>query len=319
MAAVVSLGSVNVDHVRYCDADWLRDQRAAYDWFPAAGETVAVESVPDEYRAAFDEVFVGGKGANKAVAAAAAGAETSFLGAVGRADEVPVRERLADRGVDVGAVASVPGRTGAAFVAVDEDGENYIAITAGSNATVGAQYVRGNAGRIESATVLLLQNEIPAAGTRAALDLVADLPREERPLVVFDPAPADADAAELAGHAAVDVLTPNETEYDRLQGTVDTDQVVLVRTLGAEGVAVDGPADHRLSPDSFQVEPPAVEPVDTTGAGDVFSGYLAAELAAGASLRAAVETAVVAAALSTTSDGVQRAVPTRQAVDAGAE
>jgi len=319
MAGVVSVGSVNVDRVRYCDRAWLDEQTATHEWFPGPGETVAIDSVPAGFRDAFDRTFLGGKGANQAVAAAGAGAESAFLGAVGRDGDVAVRDTLADRGVDVAAVAAVEGPTGTAFVAVDEAGENYIAIHAGANDAVDADYVAANAEGVRTAAVVLCQNEIPPSGTRAVFDAVAGLPRGDRPVVVFDPAPADEDAADLLAHEAVDVATPNATEAAQLGSALDAARTVLVRTDGADGVSVDGPTDHRLFDGPFSVTPPSVDPVDTTGAGDVFAGFLAAALADGATLRSAVGTATAAAALSTTEEGVQTAVPEPAAVAAARE
>ena len=82
MTSVVSLGSINVDRVQHVDADQLAALEAQYDWFPGAGETVTVEERPETFGDP-DTVLHGGKGANQAVAASAAGAATTLLGAVG--------------------------------------------------------------------------------------------------------------------------------------------------------------------------------------------------------------------------------------------
>jgi ribokinase len=317
MGRVASFGSVNVDHVRYVDRAWLEDASERYAWFPAAGETRTVESVPTAFASTFDRTFLGGKGANQAVAAAGADADAAFLGAVGGdAEEYAVLERLRERGVNVTAVEAVSGPTGAAYVAVDEaTGENYIAVVAGANATVDAAYARRHATALRDADCVVLQNELPADAILGALDALADTGPTDgpgsgsRPVVVYDPAPADDAAERVLAHEAVDVVTPNDGEYDRLRDGVAAFDGVVVRTRGADGVTVEPGSHGPWTGDAFECTPPTVEPVDTTGAGDVFDGWLAAALADGRSFPDAVADATVAAALSTTTEGVQRAVP----------
>jgi ribokinase len=311
MHDVVSLGSVNVDHVGYLADETVAALDRRYDWFPEPGETVRVSSVPEALRDRLAEVSLGGKGANQAVAAARAGADTAFLGAVGEDDDrYGVRAGVRDHGVDVSAVARVDGPTGSAYIVVDEAAENRIAILSGANAAVDRDYVAPLTGTIRDADCLLLQNEIPTDGVLDLLDRLLDDP--DRPTVVLDPAPA-AGAERLVRHAAVDVLVPNEREYDHLSAALSGVAGTLVVTRGRDPVTVgDGP----VSRVSFEVAPPAVDPVDTTGAGDVFAGYLAATLSAGGDLRTAVERGVTAASLSTEDEGVQPAVPGADRVDA---
>ncbi|NHN41126.1 sugar kinase [Halorubellus sp. JP-L1] len=314
MGRVASFGSVNVDHVRYCERAWLAAQAERYDWFPAAGETRKVESVPEAFAAAFDRTFLGGKGANQTVAAAAAGADAALFGAVGAdANEHAVRERLAERDVDASAVESVDGPTGAAYVAVDEaTGENHIAVLSGANGAVDAAYARRHADALAGADCVVLQNELPVEAVLGALDVLADRPN--RPVVVFDPAPADENAARVLAHECVDATTPNAGEADRLDAALAAFDGTIVRTRGADGAAVDPGERGPWTGEAFTVPSPTVDAVDTTGAGDVFDGYLAAALAEDRPLRDAVTDAAVAAALSTTREGVQSAVPDRERV-----
>jgi ribokinase len=348
---VVSVGSVNVDHVAYCDAATVDSLSDRYDWFPAPGETVRVESMPPEIEQYVSETHVGGKGANQSVAAALAcavgdsadgvdadddagetpAAESVFLGTVGTDDaEWGVRETLADYGVDISGVGVADRPTGSAHVFVDETGENYIAIRAGANRCVDPDYVESHAETVLSADCLLLQNELPAVTGEAVLDLVADA-GSDRPTVLLDPAPADG-AERLVGHPAVDLLTPNESEFAWLSGestapgAPDADLLadfagVVVQTRGAKDLLVENRrGDSGVGgSETLAVTPPPVDPVDTTGAGDVFTGYLAVELACGRDLRTACRTAVAASACSTEREGVQTATPTRAEVRAFAE
>jgi ribokinase len=306
MARVVSVGSVNVDRTVGLDEGVFADLVDRFDWFPAPGETVVVSVHPE--LPAFDwRVTVGGKGANQAVAAARAGADAALVGAVG-ADEADadVLHTLRDRGVDPSGVARVARPTGTAYVFLAADGENRIAVVPGANAAVDEAAITAHWTAIRDADAVLVQHELPTATVDALLSRLDALP--DRPLVVLDPAPADG-AAPLLAHDCVDVVTPNETEYAALRNALAGFDGTVVRTRGPDPVAVS-------NADEFTVAPPAVEPVDATGAGDTFAGYLAASLADGDSLRAAVGTATVAASLSTTAAGAQDAVPTAAEVRA---
>jgi len=178
------------------------------------------------------------------------------------------------------------------------------------------------------ADCVVLQNELPVDAVLGALDALADSGEAaaggaggraggrsgERPTVVYDPAPADESAERVLAHECVDVVTPNAGEYARLRAAIDAFDGVVVETRGADGVAVTPGSRGPWTGAAFERRPPAVDPVDTTGAGDVFDGFLAAELARGTDFPRAVAVAVVAAALSTTSEGVQTAVPDRERV-----
>ncbi len=306
-ADVVSVGSVNVDLVGRLDPADV-DRLAAYDAFPARDETRAVETTPPAFDEVVDRTLLGGKGANQAVAAAAAGAGTALCGRVGPdAADHDVRGSLRERGVDVSRLETVDVETGKAYVLVEPGGETRIAIRDGANGAVDASFLADRRDAVGAAAVVLLQNEIPVDAAVALLDALAGT--ADPPTVIVDPSPADG-AAHLVDHPATDVVVPNGHEAEVLADALAAFDGTVVRTRGAEPTVVD-PADG----DRFTVTPPSVDPVDTTGAGDAFVGYLAADLSAAASLRAATATAAVAGALSTTAEGAQTAVPDRSAVE----
>ncbi len=261
----------------------------------------------------------GGKGANQAAAAGRlAGPGTVRM--VGRVGDDPAGDRqlaaLAGAGVDVAAVSRTPGvPTGSATIPVEEDsGENLIVVVPGANASLRPDDVAVDA--VREAAVLVLQLEVP-------LDAVLAAASAADGTVVLNPAPARPLPRELLDR--VDVLVPNEHELAELAGATpgerSPDELValarsvtsgaVVVTLGARGALVvpaGGPAVLQA--------PPAVRPVDTTGAGDCFCGALAAGLADGAVLADAVRYAVAAAALSTTGAGARGALPDDAAVRA---
>jgi ribokinase len=288
--AVAVVGSVNADLVVTAPS------------LPAPGETVTGGTFARHG---------GGKGANQAVAAARLGAAVALVGAVGDDDlGSAALAELSAEGVDVARVRRLPGlATGVALIVVDAAGENAIAVASGANARVDAAAVEaGLAGLLGlPGGVVLLGHEVPAdavlAGARAA--------RAAGWVPVLNPAPARELSDELL--ALGPLLTPNASEAAALTGEGDpgaaaaalarrTGAPVLV-TLGAAGVLLhDGGREERIPA-------PAVDVVDTTGAGDTLNGALAAALARGASLVDAARSAVAAAAQSTTAPGARGGMP----------
>lgn len=292
MSCVV-VGSVNVDFDRRVDTDTV-DRLDADPAVPDAGETRVVTTPPSGFDG---EGTLGGKGANQAVAAAGAGADTVLCGAVGRdAGVFDLRSRLAAAGVDT-RLATRGDRTGAAYVWVAPDGENRIALCPGANEQLTAADTRRHRQLAREADVVLVQNEVPVAATTALLDELGV--GETPPMVVVDPAPADG-AAPLVAHPAVDVCVPNETEFETLRSSLATAHrrgVTVVRTEGADGASVFDGGESATEADSaaavfsrptFRVDAPSVGVVDTTGAGDALAGRLAAALCDGVELETAV-------------------------------
>ena len=256
--------------------------------------------------------YPGGKGANQAVAAARLGAAVAFFGVVGAdafGDEL--LRRLRADGVDVTAVEQVEGvPTGLASVWVDEAGENAIAYAPGANASVDAAYVDRVYDQLRRADVLLLQFEIPL---ETIAHLLARLPAD-RPTVIVDPAPARAlDGLPLE---RVDVLTPNRRELIALTGERDvTAATRSLLGLGVRGVLCkmgdEGAA--WFGEEFLRVDALAVEPVDTTAAGDAFNGALACVIR-DRPIDEAIRWANAAGALATTKHGAQPSLPDREAV-----
>ncbi|SFK39723.1 ribokinase [Geodermatophilus ruber] len=275
---------------------------------PGRGETVI----------GLDTVLApGGKGANQA---AAAGRLVPGVAMVGRVGADPAGDRqlaaLTLAGVDVTHVDRAPeAPTGSATIPVEEDsGENLIVVVPGANAEL--QPWDAEVEPVRRAEVVLLQLEVPLATVAAAAAAATGI-------VVLTPAPPRPLSAELL--ARVDVLVPNEHELVQLTGAEPGERtaaelVQLARSLGPRTVVVTlGARGALLVPDggpALLQAPPPVRAVDTTGAGDCFSGALAAALSGGAALPEAVGSAVTAAALSTTGPGARGALPDAAAVAA---
>lgn len=254
----------------------------------------------------------GGKGANQAVAARWEGGDVTLVAAVGDDGEGQAGlENLRGRGIDVSAVQLLPGTpTGAAVVLVADDGENVIVVDPGANAALEPGWVAERV-RLADPDVVVAQLEVPLACVRAAAE--ASTARH----VILNPAPMPGRSDELdALLGLVDVLVPNLPELAQLAGSdlpVTMDEVdrcarrlgfggTLVVTLGGDGAAVYADRGRRRL---AHVPATAVDVVDTTGAGDAFCGVLAARLARGVEVIAAVEEATRVAGLSTTLRGAQ--------------
>lgn len=293
-ASVVVLGSANLDLVY------------AVDRIPAPGETVLATG---------QQRHPGGKGLNQAVAAARAGAGTAFLGAVGTdeaADTLAGAMRAA--GVDADCLRRVDGASGTALITVAADGENSIVVAAGANGSLDALRPAERTA-IEATRVLVMQLEIPLPVVTEAARVARAAGRQ----VVLNAAPATTLARELLD--LVNVLVVNEHEARVLTGAGRDDDPVaaagrLVGTVGSVVVTLGARGAVWISAaGSGECAPPRVQVVDTTGAGDTFTGYLAAGLAAGLPLRGAVARAVVAGALSAEQPGAVPSVPTAEAVE----
>ena len=269
---------------------------------PAPGETVLT--------AGRRRQSPGGKGANQAAAAAALGAHVAMVGAVG-ADEPGERSvaALAAVGVDVSGVRRREHlATGGAVVVVDAEGENTIVVDPGANGTVAPAEVRDSVTSLAPA-VVLAQLEVP-------LDAVATAVRASPgTTVVLNPAPMPADPGPVRDLLpSVGVLVPNRGELGRLAGRPEPrtpDAVVdCVRTLDLPGAVVvtlgaDGALCLEGGGEPVVVPGERVATVDASGAGDVFCGCLAAQLATGVPLVDAVRRANTAAANSTTYRGAR--------------
>ncbi len=279
MTRVCVVGSVNMDIGFDVDA------------LPRPGETVlavAVRSTP------------GGKGANQAVAAARAGAQVQFVGAVGDDSwAAALREHLIANGVGTDGLITSLGPSGTAAVVVDSAGENLIVVAPGANGrlTLDSAALRE---LVTDCDVLLLQLEIPVTTATAA----AREARSAGAIVIVNASPSGGDSGELAKLAELtDVVVVNEAEAAYWVWPVPH----RVITRGARGASYVGGGDE------LTVAAPAVEVVDTSGAGDVFAGVLAAGWTTGREY--ALRRACAAGALATRVPGAGDCAPLSDAID----
>jgi ribokinase len=297
MEDVSVFGSINVDLVTEVDREQIENLRKL-DQFPQAGETKSIQKIPSEYESKDYEIFMGGKGANQAVAASYAGATSKLLGKVGfDAEEYDILSNLERRGVNIDEVQKSDSPTGKAYIFVDENGENRINIVEGSNGDVDLDYVDEIYDRILESEILLLQNEVPLDTTEYLIGQLEQT--KNRPYTIFDPAPSEG-VENISYNQAIDILTPNEGESKSMRGLKEN--ALIANTLGEKGV--------RLGSNIYPA--PKVEAVDTTAAGDVFNGYLAAKIAEGEEINDSLKTAIMAASNSVQKEGAQNSIPKYQ-------
>lgn len=257
---------------------------------PRPGETVLASAVV---------TAPGGKGANQAVAAARAGARTQFVGAVG-ADPAgaDLRAHLSANGVGLTGLEESSAPSGRAVIAVGPEGQNMIIVAPGANEHLSLSSTAARS-VIADCEVLLISLEIPVATAVGAA-------REARSVgatVIVNASPVSRDFALADLAALTDVVVVNEVEEAHWHWATSH----FVATRGARG------ASYRGDDGRFDVTAPEVEPVDTTGAGDVFAGVLAADWPRGS--REAMRRAAAAGALATLVPGAGDCAPPAEAID----
>jgi ribokinase len=246
--------------------------------------------------------MLGGKGANQSIALARAGAIVRHIGAT-NAEDKWLRAEMSNAGVDIGGVQDSGLATGHAIVSVSDDGENQILLYSGANHDIDLPAAIAQLDAAGEGDWALLQNETNGA------DEFVEAARARGMKLAYSAAPFDA-AITARLLPETDLLVVNEVEAAALSdmlGTPAKDAGIphLVVTRGGDGANYDGIAG------SFHVPAFSVTPVDTTGAGDCFFGYLLAAMAADRPMEQAMAEAAAAAAIQVTRPGAAAAIPGR--------
>ncbi|MFX0106112.1 MAG: ribokinase [Candidatus Hodarchaeota archaeon] len=281
--------------------------------FPNPGETVTGGTFKQ---------FLGGKGANQAIASIRSGAKTIFIGKIGIdffGDQMV--SRLTDEGVIMDYIIRDPHNpSGIAFILIDENGENMISVAPGANFKLSAKDIRSKKEIIKNASSLVVQMEIPMETIQEIFKIAS----EGNIIKILNPAPLKPIPIEVLNN--VDILVPNELELFRLHSLLDMKSLTkkgklkiiqaakeisklgiryIITTLGSKGCLIfDGNEDE-----FFEVPAPKVKAIDTVGAGDCFIGVLASFLSKGEKILKAVKFATVASSIAVTRKGAQESMP----------
>lgn len=285
MRKILVLGSINIDHSYELER------------IVRPGETVASRA----YRTAW-----GGKGLNQAIALAKAGARTALAAQLSKADRPGLETLCAPFGLDISGVRGLDCPSGHAIIQVESSGQNSIIIAAGANglmedATISAidQYGPGD--------MLLLQNEVNR------MPEIIRRGKERGMTVILNPSPCTEDMLDWPLEL-VDIFILNETEGEYISGSSQVEEMLdilstkfpaagIVLTLGAQGsVYLRGEEEHRAAALK-------VEAVDTTAAGDTYTGYFLAGLSRGKTVKESMELATRAAAVTVSRPGAAESIP----------
>lgn len=285
---VLNFGSLNVDYVYNVDHIMM------------PGETQSSTA---------RNVFAGGKGLNQSVALAKAGLPTYHAGQVGRdADGDMLLQVLARSGVDISLVNRIDGPCGHTFIQVDKNAQNCIMLFGGANRCISAEYRREVFSRFEKGDVIVLQNEIND------LDRVIDEAHAKGMTIVLNPSPFDA-GLDGCDWGKVDIFFINEVEGAQISGKTEAEEILawfrahhpkalVVLTLGGAGSCCmkDGEVYHQA------IVP--VKAVDTTAAGDTFTGFFLRAYLGGQSIPEALALAARASSITVSRPGAADSIPT---------
>jgi ribokinase len=285
---ILNFGSLNIDYVYQVDH------------FVQPGETLSCES--------FNK-FAGGKGNNQSVALARAGAIVFHAGKVGQ-DGIWLKDKLEKEGVNVSNIKITESASGHAIIQVNKEGENSIIIHGGANQEIRSSDVSEIINKFDIGDYLLLQNEI------SETESIIRQGHDRGMKIILNPAPMDKKVLDYPLEL-VDYFIVNEIEGQQLTGESDPELIIeamrdkfkdshVVLTLGEKGAVYA--KDETL----INVAAEKVAAIDTTAAGDTFTGYFLALLLEGRSIESCIKTACMAAAKCVTKKGASDSIPKRK-------
>ncbi len=279
------------------------DRTYSVPHFVAAGETLSASSM---------ELFCGGKGFNQAVALARAGKQVHFAGAVGSDGQMLLDALRAD-GIDDGYVKRTAGASGHAVIQVDENGQNSIIILPGSNGEITKEDIDLVLKDFEAGDLIVLQNEI--SGVAYILEQAA----QKGMLVALNPSPFNSRISTY-DMSCVSYLLVNEVEGEAIAGCSEPHAIAdrlhalypnmnLVLTLGSRGAIYCSKDGSRCATGIYRTGA-----IDTTAAGDTFTGYFLAQITSSGDAQLALQQASIASGISVSRKGASPSIPTLQEV-----
>ena len=272
--------------------------------------------------------FLGGKGANQAVASVRSGANTVFIGRIGTdAFGDQMISRLTMEGIDMSHTIRDPQHaSGVAFIMIDESGENMISVAPGANFHLCKSDIIKSSEIIKNATSLVVQMEIPIE----TIEEIYKVASESRVIKILNPAPLKAIPINVL--KKIDIIIPNEGELYRLHSLLKLPEIksegkkkiiqtskaiadlgiaFVITTLGSKGCLIY----DRENEEVIVIAAVKVNDVDTVGAGDCFNGVLASKLCSGETIINAVKYATAAASIAVTRKGAQDSMPYAEEIE----
>ena len=268
---------------------------------------------PGETEASFGmNIFLGGKGINQSMAAAKAGAEVYHGGMIGE-DGQPFLDACREYGVDSRYIRKVEGKSGHAIIQIDKNAQNSILLFGGANQMLTAEYVDSVLADFAAGDILLLQNEVNM------LPYIVDKAYEKGLQIALNPSPYNEKLREV-DMTKISLFLLNEVEGGQITGLTEPDAIIekmlqlfpharIVLTLGKDG-AVYADAEQKVFQPIFPVKA-----VDTTAAGDTFTGYFLAGLCEGLTIPEVLKRSAKASSIAVTRPGAVPSIPWREEVE----
>lgn len=287
---ILNFGSLNVDYVYTLDHIVLE------------GETILSSGM---------QAFCGGKGLNQSIALARAGASVYHAGLIGE-DGSMLLDACKEVGVHTEYIKKLSGKSGHTIIQVDKNAQNSIILYGGTNQMQTKEYVDEVLGDFGEGDILLLQNEINC------MEYIIEKAYEQGMKIALNPSPLD-DKLKKCALEKIWLFMMNEIEGEQFAGTSDKDEILVrlgekypaaefVLTLGEEG-AVYYDRTKKIKQNIFQVRA-----VDTTAAGDTFTGFYLASIMGGLTIKEALKVASKAAAIAVSRRGAAPSIPTMEEV-----
>ncbi|PWJ48740.1 ribokinase [Faecalicatena contorta] len=287
---VLNFGSLNLDYVY------------SVDHMVAPGETLASFGM---------DIFCGGKGLNQSIALARAGVSVYHAGMVGE-EGGELLKACEEGGVKTDYIRTIPGKSGHTIIQVDKEGQNCILLYGGANRRITEEYVDEVLAHFEKGDILLLQNEVNL------LDYIIDQAYERGMMIILNPSPYDS-ALNACDFSKISMFLLNEIEGEQVTGEADTEMMLeklktiypnarVVLTLGGNG------AVYQYKDEQYKQRIYRVKVVDTTAAGDTFTGYFISSVIQGLPVQEGLSLAAKASAIAVSRQGATASIPLRKEV-----
>ena len=288
---VLNFGSLNLDYVY------------SVDHMVTPGETLASFGM---------NVFCGGKGLNQSIALAKAGVEVYHAGLIGEEGEILLKT-CQEGGVDSRYIRKTTEKSGHTIIQVDKDGQNCILLYGGANQSITREYVDEVLSHFEKGDILLLQNEINL------LDYIINQAYEKGMMIILNPSPYN-EKLDSCDFKKISMLLLNEVEGAQVTGEKDEKKILVrlkelypdmqvVLTLGKDGSV------YQYKDQVYRQGIFSVQAVDTTAAGDTFTGYFISSILEGMPVDEGLKLAAKASAIAVSREGATASIPVKAEVE----